>query len=732
MANAQYALPDLSTVPHHPAIEELSEVISKKLRREDRAFFRVVISYYLAVAAASMRAKLITRNRGEIPVNSYTLALAPSGFGKGHSTYIMENDVLKGFRETFRDHVMPMQSEANMWRLASKRAVMNDTEEQLEYDLLAKELSNCGAYPFVFDGASEPAIKQIRQMLLISNCGSINFQVDEIGLNLEKSIEALRVYLELYDQGMIKPKLTKNSSENKRTAEIEGKTPANTLLFGTGSKLLDGGATEKSFYSMLETGYARRCLFAWGQFMPGEVKIEEADDIDALIEELYDNQISQTNDQIMTKWSTHLASLADIDKFNWAIDVDDDIGKRLVYYQVHCERRSRAMPEHEEIRKAEMEHRYYKALKLAGVYAFIDEAISMTQDHLYAAIKLVEESGEAFQALLSREAPYMKLARYMSSVGREVTHADLLEALPFYKGSAQARGELMTMATAWGYRQHIMIRKSFLDGIEFFSGETLRETSLDQIRLSYSDHFAYNYEPVEVPFFDLHKLTQADDMHWSNHWFNDGHRADEKAIPGFNMVVLDVDDSASLDLVHELLEEYVFMTHTTKRHTPAENRFRLLLPINYELKLDQEDYREFVNSLVNWLPFKVTDDCGNQRSKKWLTNPNGSFYFNRDGKLIDALPFVPKTSKNELYKTGISELKNFDSLERWFAQRFGDGNRNNQMIKFALALVDAGMSYAEIENKVLAFNGKINNGLTPDELRNTVLVTVARKLQSKP
>jgi hypothetical protein len=427
-----------------------------------------------------------------------------------------------------------------------------------------------------------------------------------------------------------------------------------------------------------------------------------------------------------------LASLADIDKFNWTIDVDDEIGKKLVYYQVHCERRSRAMPEHEEIRKAEMEHRYYKALKLAGVYAFIDEAISMTEDHLYAAIKLVEESGEAFQSLLSREAPYMKLARYMASVGREVTHADLLEALPFYKGSAQARGELMTMATAWGYRQHIMVKKSFLDGIEFFSGETLRETSLDQIRISYSDHFAYNYEGEEVPFFEMHRLTQADDMHWANHWFTDNHRADEKAIPGFNMVVLDVDDSASLAMVHELLEDYVFMTYTTKRHTPSENRFRLLLPINYELKLDQEDYREFVNNLVNWLPFQVTDDCGNQRSKKWLTNANGTFHYNRDGKLIDALPFVPKTSKNELYKTGIGELKNFDSMERWFAQRFNDGSRNNQMIKFALALVDAGMSYSEIEGKVLAFNGKINNGLSPDELRNTVLVTVARKLQSRP
>lgn len=721
-----YALPDLSQVKHHAALSEISDIVSKKTRREDLGFFRVVTAYYLSMVAACMRAKLVTKDRGEIPVNSYTLALAPSGFGKGYSTGLLEEEVLASFRQTFRDHVMSVRAETHMWQLAARRAAVNATEEQHEYDLLEAEMARCGAYPFTFDGASEPAIKQIRQLLLIADCGSINFQVDEIGLNLEKSIEALRVYLELYDQGKVKAKLTKNSSDNKRTVEIEGKTPANMLLFGTPSKLLDGGATEKMFYSMMETGYARRCLFAWGQFKPSDVKTTSSNHI----EEVYNSRINPNNDATLSKWSNHLASLADMSKFNWEIDVPDDIGKRLLYYQMRCEELARAMPEHEEIRKAEMEHRYYKAMKLAGVYAFIDESMELTQDHLYSAIKLVEESGASFQSLLSREAPYMKLARYVSTVGREVTHADLLEALPFYKGSTQARSEMMTMATAWGYRQHIMVRKTFVDGIEFFSGETLRETSLDEMRLSYSDDFAYGYQPEEVPFDKLHQLTQADGMHWSNHHYTGNYRADENIIPGFNMVVLDVDGGVTLQTVHELLEDYTFMTYTTKRHAPDHHRFRLIIPTNYELKLDQEDYREFMNNLCSWLPFNIIDNCGNQRSKKWMSNGKGTFHYNTDGKLLDVIPFVPKTSKNERYKEETLSLQSLDNLERWFAQRFAEGNRNNQMIKFALALVDGGMNYAEVEAKVLAFNAKISNKLTVDELRSTVLVSVARKLQA--
>ena len=73
------------------------------------------------------------------------------------------------------------------------------------------------------------------------------------------------MYLELYDQGSIKQKLIKNTNENKRNEDIDGKTPTNALLFGTPVKLLDGGQTEDQLYSFLETGYARRCLFGYGQ-----------------------------------------------------------------------------------------------------------------------------------------------------------------------------------------------------------------------------------------------------------------------------------------------------------------------------------------------------------------------------------------------------------------------------------------------------------------------------------
>ena len=72
-----------------------------------------------------------------------------------------------------------------------------------------------------------------------------------------------------------------------------------------------------------------------------------------------------------------------------------------------------------------------------------------------------------------------------------------------------------------------------------------------------------------------------------------------------------------------------------------------------------------------------------------------------------------------------------NNLERWFAERMSTGNRNNTLLRFAMALVDSGITYLEIEGRVLNLNKQIQNPLTEDEIRNTVLLSVAQKI-AKP
>lgn len=722
---------DLDTIDHHPAIEELTDILCNRTQNNDRKYFRVIVAYYLCVMAASMRTQVATHDRGNVPVNCYVLALSPSGSGKGYSTNIMENEVLAPFKKTFVDLTMPMQAEQALWKRAARRAGATGSTEEEEMQALEREYNDAGAYLFTFDSGTTPAIKQYRHKLLLGQAGAINFQVDEIGSNLLKSTDLLDTYLELYDQGRIKPKLVKNTAENKRVKEIEGKTPANMLLFGTPTKLFDGASVEANFYSLLQTGYARRCLFAAGHPQKAANTAETSADMHKIAQDVYTVLTDPVHKQTIQKWANHFAQLADPTNFGWLVEVPDDEAIELLEYKLLCEAKADALPEHEEVSKAEMTHRYFNVLKFAGALAFIDGTSTMTKAHLHASMKLVEDSGTAFQATLSKDRTYMKLARYIAECKDELTHADLDEALPYYKSGTAARNEMMTMATAWGYKHHIVIKKNFVDGIEFFSGETLAKTELDRIRVSYSEDFAYNYQADYAAFDKLHLLTQEPGYHWATHFFKQGHRCEENVQTGFNLVAIDVDGGTRLDMVHELLKDYTFMTYTTKRHTEEEHRFRLIMPMNYELHLDKDDFKAFMQNLGQWLPFDM-DESTFQRSRKWQSCETGTYHYNVTDTLLDILPFVPKTARNKEFQEANSELQSLDNLERWFAQRIADGNRNNHILKYALALVDSGMSYDNVASHVMAFNDKLSNGLPPEELRKTVLVTVARKLHGTP
>ena len=710
---------DLTGVKHHPAIEEIVEVLCNKTQNTDRGFFRAEAAYFLAKMASSMRALIVTKDRGEIPVNIYALALATSGFGKGHSVHILENEFIRGFKKRFVEETFPVLAEKHLWDIANDRALRNATDQQEEYDKAMREFRMAGAFPFTFDSGTAPAVKQLRHKLLLANTGSINLQIDEIGSNLLGVSEVLTLFLELYDQGIVKQKLTKNTAENQRSEELDGKTPTNMLLFGTPSKLLDGSQTEDQFYSFLDTGYARRCIFGWGQQNRKAFNTQTPT-------EIYNKLVQPTNSAVVHKWSAHFHNLADPAMYDWKMTVDDVVGVLLLSYKIECEKAADQMADHEEIRKAELSHRYYKALKLAGAFAFVDGSSEILEDHLKSAILLVEESGASFQQILNRDKSYVKLAKYIASIGTEVTHADLLEALPFYKSGNAARNEMMTLAIAWGYKKHILIKKSFVDGIEFYKGETLEETNMDEIRVAYGDHWAYNYLSEKVPFDQLHTLLTADGMHWCNHHLRNGHRAEENVFAGFNLIVLDIDGGVSIDTAHDLMKEYRFITCTTKSHTDEEHRFRMVFPTNYILDLDTEDYKEFMNALMAWLPFKV-DESSNQRAKKWESCSKGIAHYNLEGAVLDVLPFIPKTTKNEQFRQAFQKVESLDNLERWFAQRVASGNRNNQMLKYALALVDTGMTLMEVNAQMHAFNGKINNPLPATEIDSTIMVTVAKR-----
>ncbi len=716
-------LRDLSEVDYHPIQEKIVHVLKTKTQNyESDLYFRVLSVFYMCQVSTAMRAEVVTPHRGKLPTNLFALNLGESGMGKGYSMNVIERSLLKGFRETFLEYTFKDQAELSIADSARKASIRNGSDEEEERQKLEKVLNDCGELLFSYDSGTGPAYKQQRTKCQIAKVGSLTMICDEIGTNLLSNAELFATNLEAYDIGLIKAKLIKNSSENVRSKDRNDPVPSNMLCFGTPTKLFNGGMEEREMWALLETGYARRFMFGYGMKTATN---------QLTAEELFDVLTSGSVDKDMDKLSSMFESMADSINYGREIPMSRAVTLINIQYQLECEAKAEKLSNYEGIRKAELQHRYFKALKIAGTYAFMDGSPEVTAEQMYAAIKLVQDSGECFNAILTRDRAYARLAKYICAVKKEVTHADLSEDLPFYTGSKSARDDMMHLATAWGHRNNYLLKKSFVDGIEFFKGETLEETNVDELTLSYSNHEAYNFNPAVVKWEKLHNLTQMKGMHWCTHSFVDNHRKGDNVITGFNLVVIDVDKGVKLDLAKYLLKDYKCLFYTTKRHQTEGHgdRFRIVIPMKYKLNLTEKDFKEFMENIYSWLPFD-SDEETDQRCRKWMSN-SGEHHYN-DGELLDPVMFIPKTNKNAERKKQMEDLSNMDKVEAWFAQQMTDGSRNNTMAKFAFMLLDHGLDPEDVEDAVIVFNEKLSNGLSLAELKATVLKSMWNKAKENP
>lgn len=721
---------DLSKLDFNPTQEHLVEILQAQTQNSENLFFRLTTAYFFTKLASMMRTFIKIPGRDIIPVSMYVINLSLSGSGKGHSINIIEDQVINGFRDRFLNQTFPLKAEMNLDKISIKRANKKGTDPATELEALKREFIEHGELAFSFDSATTPAVKQMRHKLLLANAGSMNMELDEIGSNILGNADVLTTFLELFDLGKVKQKLIKSTKENVRTEQLFGMTPTNMLLFGTPTKLLNGSKIEEEFYEMLETGYARRCFFGYSR--------NRSENIDKYTaEQIYDIFTDTVATDYLLKLSSDLADLADPVNFNTVLEMSKDVTLEWINYKLHCEKEAAHFSEYEEIKAAELKHRHFKVAKLAAAYAFIDKAMTVTEDHLYNAIALAEQSGDAFHEVLNRDRAYVKLASYICSIDKEVTQADLIEDLPFYKGSEAQKRDMLTLAVAHGYKNNMIIKRESIDGIDFFNGSSLAETDLKSIIVSYSTDIVHSYTNQSISFKDdLYKLVQQPNYHWVSHHLKPrdnvqtkgGYRNEACCKPGFNLIVLDVDSETSYDTAKLLLNEYMWLMHTTKSHTADVNRYRIILPISHVLEFDSDEFKEFMENVYTFLPFNV-DTQTNQRSRKWETH-HGLYDYN-DGTILNALQFIPKTKIAEEIKTKREKQTNMSALEQWFTNQGQKGNRNNSLMRYAFALIDLGYDISSVQNNVLALNSKLDEPLDEAEVLSTIVLSASRKINTK-
>ena len=178
----------MSNKKYHPFAESIVDILVRKVNNDNRHFFRILTAYYLSKIASMMRCSIQTNDRDLIPVNTYVLNLMVSGTGKGHSTNILEREFVSYFRKEFLNNIFPRKAQENMEHLAQERAnrqislgrsLKTYSEEYTDqFDSIQKHFNSLGELAFSFDSGTAPAVKQMREKLLLASAGSMNLELD--------------------------------------------------------------------------------------------------------------------------------------------------------------------------------------------------------------------------------------------------------------------------------------------------------------------------------------------------------------------------------------------------------------------------------------------------------------------------------------------------------------------------------------------------------------------------
>ncbi len=698
-------------LPRNPMHEELVSVIrNKTCNTQSDLYFRVLTAYYMSQAASSMRCNLKTPHRGTLPCSMYALLLGTSGMGKGLALNIIEDEVFAGFTKQFMEVTLPRVAQLNIEKAAAQKATLNNIPYEEAYDKLQYEYEQCGEFLYMFDSGTTAAYRQQRTLTQIAGVGALNMVCDEIGSNILKHVELLDLNLEAYDKGKIKQKLLKSTVDNKRGETRTEGVPSNILCFGTPIRLFTGEKEEETFMKLLDSGYARRFMFGLG---------EKAGPTAASGAELMAMLTNKENDEICDKFNLLFTDLASISNYNKTITLPEDVATLNSDYLLACERSAEEFPVHAEMLRAEMAHRYFRALRLACVYAFMEGSDTVSMDNMYHAIRLVEDAGKAFGSILKRPKPYAQLATFITNAREDLTHADLSEALRFYPQTKKGQEEMLAMAVAWGYRNHCVIKRISADGIDFFRGDRLQEVDMTKLRVSYSANPDMGYTNTVASFDDLCGVASSHGFHLVNHHLLGGVRSEDNVIRGHDFFVLECvgeDDIQTLAMLLTGTKCFLYAVEEGKNH------YRIIVPLKYHLRSDAKEYAEMMKNVMNSYPFNIIE-ATLSRSHAWGTSNTG-ICGTVEGECFDPTPFLPNTKRNTEREAADKKYTNPDRVQRHFTKQFDIG-KVDALLNYGKYLHKRGVGLDEIITTLTEFNQTMTDPLHDNDMGDNVFSPLA-------
>jgi hypothetical protein len=560
-----------------------------------------------------------------VPTNLYLFGLSPSGISKDSTKNTLRKLLKGGYSNLDKLIKLHLISDA-------KKVALSEGFEESEYHQFMK--SQLDTDIKLAGGSTYKGVSQdISDIGNMQRLGSPTVISSEIGddMGSEATGEIFTTLGEIYDLGTYTFGSTKDKSLKIKPIK---NLPVDLLVFGSEQGILLDSSNKNKFKKIFGTKYSRRCILTFTRYTPVE---NLPDNIDDLLASINDKsvKIGEHYDDIYDYFVELSEAMPNNTKLAISKEAQDLFDLYLIYNKLKADTIPTKLPLSSLARK----HKQWVALKLSGIYALLDDKVTIEEDHYIDAIRTIEmlsEDLELFEVELEKE-PYEILHTIASNEGGDYfIDAHTLKKNNFIEGKGNTEAkmkqlvyDLNSIATdGIYYIEGVGIKyeeqiHSETTGVSIKEIDTSRlakaiERKADskvikRIKSELASEGVYGFRYVETEFAEYSELLK-EDMMYSPFKFKtkeegavydekkhpnpkDGIRGADNIIGGTKFVVLDIDESYITDEeAHELLEG---INHHIARTSDPDNafKFRVLIELDNVVTLDGFTWRYFIEEI---------------------------------------------------------------------------------------------------------------------------------------
>ena len=416
-------------VDKYPAIIKVGmDTVSTNAPEKMKA---LMIMSELMVFASNLR-KPILWEKATIPVNTISFIIAGSGVGKDSSMQMI------------RKALEPAYVKVNSYREAHAKAkAVEDAEldgkkptEWRKYYSKPRDLfSGIGTLP-----------GQMKHLAALEagKLGAGYIQVSELGSELQgnKDIAENIVALAIgYDSGYIPAKTVKDDTQQ---VDPIMNLPFSGLMFGSPDNIIFDENVKNKFKEEFSTKLSRRSFFSFSQELPSRKVYASKEEARAARRAV--KEAAYVAMDGLEPWLTSLVDAKEHKPLTVTPEVEDLFGD----YKDYNEWYSDSMTKQHPMSILHRQHMQWKALKLAGALAILENDTGIEARHYVDAVNFCEIFAtdlELFEIELSKE-PYELAADYMASIAENgYTNMSIhkLRKHGFIKGNGSPQNKMMEL-----------------------------------------------------------------------------------------------------------------------------------------------------------------------------------------------------------------------------------------------------------------------------------------------